>query len=83
VYASFNFGLFNRCSPTMTESCRCLCATRYWVCSRVIIRRKKNHSKLKSNVSLLSEISVYTYEGEKPLAEIMQTIADKEKKSVS
>jgi hypothetical protein len=25
---------------------------------------KKNHSKLKSNVSLLSEISVYTYEGE-------------------
>jgi hypothetical protein len=25
------------------------------------------------------EISVYTYETEKPLAEIMQTIADKEK----
>jgi hypothetical protein len=32
----------------------------------------------KSNVSLLSEISVYTYEGEKPLAEIMDKIADKE-----
>jgi hypothetical protein len=31
-------------------------------------------------VSLLSEISIYTYEGEKPLAEIMQKIADKENK---
>ena len=39
---------------------------------------KKITVNLKSNVSLLSEISIYTYEGEKPLAEIMQTIADKE-----
>ncbi len=41
---------------------------------------KKITVNLKSNVSLLSEISIYTYEGEKPLAEIMQRIADKEKK---
>lgn len=39
---------------------------------------KKITVNLKSNVSLLSEISVYTYEGEKPLAEIMDKIADKE-----
>ena len=41
---------------------------------------KKITVNLKSNVSLLSEISIYTYEGEKPLAEIMQRIADKENK---
>jgi hypothetical protein len=39
---------------------------------------KKITVNLKSNVSLLSEISVYTYEGEKPLAEIMNKIAAKE-----
>jgi hypothetical protein len=39
---------------------------------------KKITVNLKSNVSLLSEISVYTYEGEKPLAEIMSKIAVKE-----
>lgn len=33
---------------------------------------------LRSNVSLLSEISMYTYSDEKPLAEIMCTIAIKE-----
>jgi hypothetical protein len=33
---------------------------------------------LRSNVSLLSEISMYTYSDEKPLAEIMRTIAIKE-----
>ena len=41
---------------------------------------KKITVNLKSNVSLLSEISIYTYEAEKPLAEIMQKIADKENK---
>ena len=41
---------------------------------------KKITVNLKNNVSLLSEISIYTYEGEKPLAEIMQRIADKENK---
>ena len=33
---------------------------------------------MKSNVSLLSEISVYTYTAEKPLAEILKAIALKE-----
>lgn len=39
---------------------------------------KKLNVGLQSNVSLLSEISVYTYEGEKPLAEIFKVIAEKE-----
>jgi transcriptional regulator len=39
---------------------------------------KKITVNLKNNVSLLSEISVYTYEGEQPLAEIMKKIASKE-----
>jgi|TARA_R110002033_G_scaffold164303_1_gene201594 hypothetical protein len=39
---------------------------------------KKITVNLKSNVSLLSEISVYTYEGEKPLKEVMSSIAEKE-----
>ena len=33
---------------------------------------------MKSNVSLLSEISIYTYDAEKPLAEVMRAIAVKE-----
>jgi len=41
---------------------------------------KKITVNLKSNVSLLSEISIYTYEGEKPLTEVMQKIAAKESK---
>lgn len=41
---------------------------------------KKITVNLKSNVSLLSEISIYTYEGEKPLTEVMQRIATKENK---
>ena len=44
---------------------------------------KKITVNMKSNVSLLSEISIYTYEGEKPLSEIMQKIADKENKGQS
>ncbi|HJR99793.1 MAG TPA: DUF5606 domain-containing protein [Flavobacterium sp.] len=39
---------------------------------------KKITVNLKSNVSLLSEISVYTYEGEKPLKEVISSIAAKE-----
>ncbi len=39
---------------------------------------KKINVGLQSNVSLLSEISVYTYDGEKPLAEILKAIAEKE-----
>ncbi|WP_418262322.1 DUF5606 domain-containing protein [Flavobacterium faecale] len=38
---------------------------------------KKITVNLKSNVSLLSEISIYTYDGEKPLVEIMEAIAVK------
>lgn len=38
---------------------------------------KKITVNLKSNVSLLSEISIYTYEAEKPLTEIMNAIAAK------
>ncbi len=38
---------------------------------------------MKSNVSLLSEISVYTYTAEKPLAEILKTIAIKENEGPS
>ena len=41
---------------------------------------KKVTVSLKSNVSLLSEISIYTYDAEKPLSEIMQNIAKKENK---
>jgi hypothetical protein len=41
---------------------------------------KKITVNLKSNVSLLSEISIYTYEGEKPLTEVMGRIAVKENK---
>ncbi|MFH7015111.1 DUF5606 domain-containing protein [Flavobacterium sp. FlaQc-47] len=41
---------------------------------------KKITVNLKSNVSLLSEISIYTYDGEKPLTEVMQRIATKENK---
>ena len=39
---------------------------------------KKITVSLRSNVSLLSEISMYTYEEEKPLVEIMRAIAIKE-----
>jgi len=39
---------------------------------------KKISVSLKNNVSLLSEISMYTYTEEKPLTEIMRTIAIKE-----
>ncbi len=39
---------------------------------------KKISVSLRSNVSLLSEISMYTYEDEKPLAAIMRAIALKE-----
>ena len=48
--------------------------------AKSLVDGKKITVNLKSNVSLLSEISIYTFEGEKPLAEIMQKIADKENK---
>ncbi|MBP1224913.1 DUF5606 domain-containing protein [Flavobacterium sp. 1355] len=41
---------------------------------------KKITVSLKSNVSLLSEISIYTHDGEKPLTEVFQRIGTKENK---
>ncbi|PVX47074.1 hypothetical protein C8C85_2988 [Flavobacterium sp. 103] len=52
--------------------------TRTGFVAESLLDGKKITVSLKSNVSLLSEISIYTYEGEKPLAEIMQSIAKKE-----
>jgi hypothetical protein len=54
--------------------------TRTGFVAESLLDGKKITVNLKSNVSLLSEISIYTYEGEKPLAEIMQKMADKENK---
>ena len=52
--------------------------TRTGFVAESLLDGKKITVSLKSNVSLLSEISIYTYEGEKPLTEIMQNIANKE-----
>ena len=57
--------------------------TRTGFVAESLVDGKKITVNLKSNVSLLSEISIYTYEGEKPLSEIMQKIADKENKGQS
>ena len=52
--------------------------TRTGFVAESLVDGKKITVNLKSNVSLLSEISIYTYDAEKPLSQIMQTIADKE-----
>jgi hypothetical protein len=52
--------------------------TRTGFVAESLVDEKKITVNLKSNVSLLSEISIYTYDAEKPLSQIMQTIADKE-----
>lgn len=54
--------------------------TRTGFVAESLLDGKKVTVSLKSNVSLLSEISIYTYDAEKPLAEIMQNIAKKENK---
>ena len=54
--------------------------TRTGFVAESLLDGKKITVNLKSNVSLLSEISIYTYEGEKPLTEVMQKIAVKENK---
>jgi hypothetical protein len=54
--------------------------TRTGFVAESLIDGKKITVNLKSNVSLLSEISIYTYSGEKPLTEVMQSIAVKENK---
>jgi hypothetical protein len=57
--------------------------TRTGFVAESLLDGKKVTVSLKSNVSLLSEISIYTYEAEKPLAEIMQNIANKENKGAA
>ncbi|KQB42196.1 hypothetical protein RCH33_1538 [Flavobacterium daejeonense] len=52
--------------------------TRTGFVAESLVDGKKITVNLRSNVSLLSEISVYTYEGEKPLKEVMNSIAEKE-----
>lgn len=52
--------------------------TRTGFVAESLLDGKKVTVGLRSNVSLLSEISIYTYEKEKPLREVMQAIADKE-----
>jgi Domain of unknown function (DUF5606) len=52
--------------------------TRTGFVAESLLDGKKVTVSLKSNVSLLTEISVYTYEAEKPLAEVMSNIAKKE-----
>ncbi|PKB17895.1 DUF5606 domain-containing protein [Flavobacterium sp. 5] len=54
--------------------------TRTGFVAESLLDGKKVTVSLKSNVSLLSEISIYTYDAEKPLSEIMQNIAKKENK---
>lgn len=53
--------------------------TRTGFVAESLIDGKKITVGLRSNVSLLSEISMYTYSEEKPLVEVMELIAKKEK----
>lgn len=52
--------------------------TRTGFVAESLVDGKKITVGLRSNVSLLSEISMYTYTEEKPLAEVMRNIAKKE-----
>lgn len=52
--------------------------TRTGFVAESLIDGKKITVSLRSNVSLLSEISMYTYSEEKPLAQVMVAIAKKE-----
>lgn len=52
--------------------------TRTGFVAESLLDGKKITVGLRSNVSLLSEISMYTYDKEKPLAEVMRAIAVKE-----
>jgi hypothetical protein len=52
--------------------------TRSGFLAESLVDGKKITVGMRSNVSLLSEISMYTYSEEKPLVEIMRTIAIKE-----
>lgn len=52
--------------------------TRTGFVAESLLDGKKVTVGMQSNVSLLSEISMYTYSEEKPLAEVMKAIAKKE-----
>ena len=52
--------------------------TRTGFVAESLLDGKKTTVSLKSNVSLLTEISIYTVDGEKTLAEVMRAIAVKE-----
>ena len=52
--------------------------TRTGFVAESLVDGKKITVGLRSNVSLLSEISMYTYAGEKPLVEVFRAIATKE-----
>ncbi len=52
--------------------------TRTGFVAESLVDGKKITVGLRSNVSLLSEISMYTYNEEKPLVEVMKAIATKE-----
>lgn len=54
--------------------------TRTGFVAESLLDGKKITVNLKSNVSLLSEISIYTYDAEVPLTEVMKNIATKENK---
>lgn len=57
--------------------------TRTGFVAESLIDGKKITVGLRSNVSLLSEISVYTYDGEVRLAEVFRNIAEKENEGPS
>jgi hypothetical protein len=57
--------------------------TRSGFIAESLLDGKKITVGLKVNVSLLSEISIYTYEGEKSLTEVMRNIAMKEDNGVA
>ncbi|MFK7060407.1 DUF5606 domain-containing protein [Flavobacterium oreochromis] len=57
--------------------------TRTGFVAESLVDGKKVTVGMQSNVSLLSEISVYTYSEEKPLAEVMNAIAKKENGGVA
>ena len=56
--------------------------TRSGFLAESLLDGKKITVGMRSNVSLLSEISMYTYSEEKPLAEIMRAIAVKENEGI-
>jgi Domain of unknown function (DUF5606) len=53
--------------------------TRTGFVAESLVDGKRITVSLRSNVSLLSEVSMYTYTEEKPLVEVMRAIAKKEK----